>query len=110
LLFLFSLFLQQVRGYSAVETGLILLPQAVAVVLFAQVCGRLYPRIGPRRLLLTSLTLTAASAGLFLLVDLNTSTVWLIAFVFLNGIGLAFTFIPLQASTFSTISIASMGR
>jgi EmrB/QacA subfamily drug resistance transporter len=109
-LFLLPLFLQQLRGYSAIATGFILLPQALGVVLFAQLSGRLYPTVGPRRLLMLALTLFAVSSGLLLLVGLNTNVWWIAAIMFVRGIAMAFTFIPLQAATFSTIAPPSMGR
>jgi EmrB/QacA subfamily drug resistance transporter len=109
-LFLLPLFLQGLRNFSAIDTGLILLPQAIAVVIFAQLSGRLYPIVGPRRLLALALSLFALSSALFLFVDLNTS-VWVIAgIMFVRGIALAFTFIPLQAATFARIRPEKLGR
>ncbi len=109
-LFLLPLFLQNLRNFSAIDTGLILLPQAAGVVLFAQLSGRLYPVVGPRRLLAVALGLFAISSVLLLLVGLQTSVWWIAAIMFVRGIAMAFTFIPLQAATFSTISPASTGR
>ena len=70
-LFLLPLFLQELRGFSAIETGFILFPSAVGVVVFAQLSGRLYPIVGPRRLLAVALSLFALSSGLLLFVDLR---------------------------------------
>jgi EmrB/QacA subfamily drug resistance transporter len=109
-LFLLPLFLQTLRGYSAIETGLILLPQAIAVVLFAQLSGRLYPTVGPRRLLAVALTLFAVSSAMFLWVDLGTNIWWVVGIMFIRGIAMAFTFIPLQAATYATIKPQDTGR
>jgi EmrB/QacA subfamily drug resistance transporter len=109
-LFLLPLFLQDLRGFSAIETGFILLPSAIGVVVFAQLSGRLYPIVGPRRLLATALTLFALSSGLLLFVDLETNVWWIAGIMFVRGIAMAFTFIPLQAATFSTISSERTGR
>ncbi|HLZ72385.1 MAG TPA: MDR family MFS transporter [Dehalococcoidia bacterium] len=109
-LFLLPLFLQSLRGYSAVETGVILVPQALAVVLFAQLSGRLYPTVGPRRLLIVALTLFAVSSAMFLWVDLGTNVWWIVGIMFIRGIAMAFTFIPLQAATYATITPQDTGR
>lgn len=109
-LFLLPLFLQDLRGFSAIETGFILFPSAIGVVVFAQLSGRLYPVVGPRRLLAVALTLFAVSSGLLLFVDLSTNVWWIAAIMFVRGIAMAFTFIPLQAATFSTISNERTGR
>ncbi len=110
ILFLLPLFLQQLRGFSAIDTGLILLPSAIGTVTFAQLSGRLYPIVGPRRLLATALALFALSSALLLLVGLQTNIWWIASIMFVRGMAMAFTFIPLQAATFSTISSQSTGR
>ena len=109
-LFLLPLFLQELRGFSAIETGLILFPSAAGTVLFAQLSGRLYPVVGPRRLLAVALSMFALSSGLLIFVDLETSVWWIVGIMFVRGIAMAFTFIPLQASTFATIRPESTGR
>jgi EmrB/QacA subfamily drug resistance transporter len=109
-LFLLPLFLQNLRGFSAVETGVILVPQAIGTVLFAQLSGRLYPVVGPRRLLAAALALFAVSSALLLLVGLETDVWWIAGIMFVRGIAMAFTFIPLQAATFATISSEKTGR
>ena len=109
-LFLLPLFLQELRGFSAIATGFILLPSAIGVVVFAQLSGRLYPIVGPRRLLAVALALFALSSGLLIFVDLNTNVWWVAAIMFVRGIAMAFTFIPLQAATFATISNERTGR
>ncbi|WP_369204947.1 MFS transporter [Streptomyces sp. PU-14G] len=57
-LFLTSLYLQEVRGMSALHAGLCMLPMAVMTLLFAPLSGRLVGNRGPR------LPLLAAGVGL----------------------------------------------
>jgi EmrB/QacA subfamily drug resistance transporter len=47
-LFLNTLYLQDVRGYTPVRAGLLSIPMAVMIAVFAQVSGRLVGRRGPR--------------------------------------------------------------
>jgi EmrB/QacA subfamily drug resistance transporter len=47
-LFLNTLYLQDVRGYTPVRAGLLTIPMAVMIAVFAQVSGRLVGRRGPR--------------------------------------------------------------
>ncbi len=109
-LFLLPLFLQNLRGYSALDTGLVLMPQAVAVALFAPISGNLYPKIGPRRMLVFAMILFTISSAAFLFVDLKTSIVLIGAILVLRGLAMAFTFIPLQAATFATIRHEDTGQ
>jgi EmrB/QacA subfamily drug resistance transporter len=62
--FLVPLFLQQVRGYGAFETGLFTLPQAIAAALFMQISGRAFDRVGARPPVLLGLTMVATAMWL----------------------------------------------
>jgi len=109
-LFLLPLLMQQLRGLSAARAGLLSSPQALGMVLAAQVAGRIYPKVGPRRMIAASLTVLAITSFLFVLVDLQTS-LWAVGGIMLvRGMAMAFTFIPLQTATFSTISMRDTGR
>jgi EmrB/QacA subfamily drug resistance transporter len=62
--FLIPLFLQQVRGYGAFETGLYTVPTAVASAIFMQIGGRAFDRLGVRPPALFGLTLIGTSMWL----------------------------------------------
>jgi EmrB/QacA subfamily drug resistance transporter len=62
--FLGSIYLQHLRGYSALTTGLLFLPMAVAAGVGAQLAGRLTPALGTRTLAVAALALVAAGSGL----------------------------------------------
>jgi EmrB/QacA subfamily drug resistance transporter len=110
-LFIVPLYLQQSRGFSPLSSGLTTFPEALGVVTSVQIAGRLYPRIGPRRLtvgglLWLSLMLVWAAT----LFDGNTS-LWLIRlFMFGIGTGVAYVVISQQAAAFTTVAPDDMGR
>jgi EmrB/QacA subfamily drug resistance transporter len=110
LLFLLPLFLQEVRELSALQSGLATFPQAIGFMLTARLAGRLYPRIGPRRMLLAGLTFTSLVTMCFVFIDIDTSLWWVRTLMFCRGIGMSFAFIPLQAATFATIPPSDTGR
>src|SRR5207237_10690305 len=60
-LFLVPLFLQQVRGYGAFDTGLFTLPQALAAAVVMPLGGRLFDRIGARVPVIIGLVLVTVS-------------------------------------------------
>ena len=70
-LFLVPLFLQEVQGASPLEAGLTTFPEALGVVISTQVVARLYPRVGPRRLMAGGLVLVATAIVLLALVGLD---------------------------------------
>ncbi len=60
--FLGSFYLQEVRGYSALHTGLAFLPVAIATVIGAQTAGHAVSHLDRRVLTASALTLAAAGA------------------------------------------------
>jgi EmrB/QacA subfamily drug resistance transporter len=109
-LFLVPLFLQQLRGFSALDTGLAIFPQALGIVILSQVASRIYPRVGPRRMLMFGSAGVGLAPALFTLVGLDTDLGWIRGIMFLQGLSMGFTFVALQAATFSSISSEAMGR
>jgi EmrB/QacA subfamily drug resistance transporter len=109
-LFLLPLLLQSLRGLSALESGLATFPQAIGMMIAIPIVARLYPRIGPKRLVLSGLVTVAAVSAAFVGMDLSTNLWWIRLLMLARGAGMAFSFIPLQASTYANISKADTGR
>jgi EmrB/QacA subfamily drug resistance transporter len=109
-LFLLPLFLQQLRGLSAFEAGLTTFPQAIGMILMVQVSGRLYPRVGPRRMLAIGLAGLSLTSALFLLVGLDTSLWFIRGIMFLRGVAMSLALVASQAATFSSIKSEQTGR
>ena len=110
ILFLVPLFLQEARGASPLASGLTTFPEALGVVLSTQVVARLYPRVGPRRLMAAGLAGVATAMLLLALIRLDSSP-WLVRLLmFAIGVGMAYVFLPNQAASLATISRAATGR
>jgi EmrB/QacA subfamily drug resistance transporter len=110
IVFLLPQFLQRVAGFSATESGLSTFPQAIGVILISRVTGRVYPKVGPRRMLAFAYVGLALMTVPFLFITVDTSP-WLIrAIMFSRGLFLAFTFIPLQAASYARITPEQTGR
>jgi EmrB/QacA subfamily drug resistance transporter len=81
-LFLSTLYLQDVRGYSALHAGLLMMPMAAMGGVFAVVSGWLTAKRGPRLPLTVSGALIAV--GAILLIDLSAHTpVWYLIVAYL---------------------------
>jgi MFS family permease len=109
-LYLVALFFQAGLGMTALNAGLSTFPEAVGVMIGAQISTRLYPYVGPRRLMAGGLTVVAALAMLMTLVGFATSPWVPRALMFCLGLSIAHVFAPVQAAAFATISNVSMGR
>jgi DHA2 family methylenomycin A resistance protein-like MFS transporter len=89
LLFVLTLYLQDVRGLSALAAGTDLLPLFLPLSLIAPVGGRITGRIGPRRPMLAGLLLAAVGVALLTLAGASSSYWTLLPALLLWGLGLA---------------------
>lgn len=102
-LFLVPLFLQDVRGETPLASGLATMPEAIGVVISTQLVARIYPKIGPSRLMSGSLLIVAIA--IFGLSRINLETpLWVVGiWMFVIGAGMAGIFLPNQAASMATI-------
>ncbi|MDV3129805.1 MFS transporter [Mycobacterium sp. 21AC1] len=100
-LFVMSLYLQDERGFSPMDTGLIYLPVAVGALIFSPLSGRLVGRFGARPSLLVAGTLITAAT--LMLTQLDRSTpVWQLLIVFaVFGIGFSMVNAPITNAAVS---------
>ena len=109
-LFLLPQFLQTLLGYSPLHSGLTTFPQAVGVILASQLVGKLYHRVGPRRLVAVGLTAVSLTNVPFMFISLDVSAWSIRGLMFLRGLAMACSFVPLQAATYANIEKADTGR
>lgn len=110
LLFVLPLYLQEARGISPLISGLTTFPEALGLMVSTQIVGRIYPRVGPRRLAIAGQIGTAILFYLLMLINLTTN-LWLIRIImFFAGVAIAFTLVPVQAAAFANISSAATGK
>jgi EmrB/QacA subfamily drug resistance transporter len=110
LLYAAPLFLQEARGVTALTSGLTTFPEAVGVLIGTQIAARLYPNVGPRRLIFGGLFGVAVVMTLMTSIGQETS-LWLMRLLMLLiGVGMAFSFTSVQAAAFATISSAETGQ
>jgi EmrB/QacA subfamily drug resistance transporter len=104
-----SLFIQNVLGYSAIQTGAAFLPMTVLIMLVAPLAGRLTDRIGPRWLMGTGMTLLTGSLLLFATLDEH-STFWnIVPGLMVGGVGMAITMAPTMTAAMGSVPIDKAG-
>lgn len=108
-LFLSTLYLQNVRGLSALHAGLWMLPMAVPTFLCAPLSGRLVGARGPRASLLVAGCAMTASGLLFALFEAETSDVTLFLGYVLFGVGFGFVNAPITNTAVSGMPRAQAG-
>ena len=109
-LVLLPLYLQELMGYPAYNSGLALSPRGIGALLFTPLAGHLTTKTDPRRLLVVGMVL--GSITMFQLSGLNLyAGFWDIFWAqVLQGVALSFLFIPLMALAMSRIQPEKMGN
>jgi EmrB/QacA subfamily drug resistance transporter len=110
LLFVMPLYLQLLRGQSPLTSGLTTFPQAFGVLISSLFAGRLYARIGPRRLMAGGLFMAGLVIAMFIGIDQHTSLWSIRLMMFARGLCMGFAFVPMQAASYATIAPADNGR
>jgi len=107
--FFLSLYMQNVLGYSAVQTGAAFLPMTILIILIAPIAGRTSDRIGSRGLMTAGMILIAAQLLYFSRIDQDT-TFWSLLPAFLvGGIGMSLTMTPSAAAATRSVPVDKAG-
>jgi DHA2 family methylenomycin A resistance protein-like MFS transporter len=106
-LFVLSLYFQDQRGYSALRTGLALLPEAALLIVASALSGRIMARTGPRRPMLAGLLIGGAGLLGVATAGPHTAYLLLVAPMAATGFGMALT---MPAATAAVMEAAPPDR
>lgn len=105
-MFLLPILLQNVLGQTAMKTGIILFPAAIATAIFMPLSGKIFDKYGARGIVLIGLlmvSLTTLMVGRFdAMTAFSVMTFWLV----LRGIGMGLSMMPVTTLGMATIPIA----
>jgi EmrB/QacA subfamily drug resistance transporter len=105
-----TIFLQSVRGYSAVHAGLILAPISLGLLVSAPIAGRLADRINGKYLVTFGMVVAASGIALITHALSLTLTPWDILLPgIVMGLGMGTTFAPLTTLAFRDVNPALSG-
>ena len=100
---LVPLYLQNVLGRTALETGLAVLPGSLAMGLAGPLIGRIYDRRGTQILLIPGAVITSVVLWFYATVGTDTSFVLLVVAQTVLSIGLALSFTPLFTASLGSL-------
>jgi EmrB/QacA subfamily drug resistance transporter len=108
-LFLNTLYLQDVRGLSALQAGLCTLPLAVMTLIFAPLSGRVVGSRGPRVPLLAAGSAMCAGGLMLVGLERDTSLVWLFGSYLVFGLGFGLVNAPITNTALSGMPRSQAG-
>jgi len=100
---LLPIYLQTLMGYSATQSGQVISPGGIAIILMMPIVGRLVSKVDPRWLVIFGLTVSSIGliqmSGFNLYIDFRTAVIARIV----QSVGLAFLFIPINVTAFAFV-------
>ena len=102
-MFLLPVFTQEMLHFSATQSGVVLLPRTLAMMIASPFVGRLYNRVRPAVLVGAGLGLTALGCWLQTDITLQTASRDLFWPLAITGVGFALLFVPLTTAALSGI-------
>jgi MFS family permease len=107
---LFPSYFLQVRGETTLHAGLLLAPQGLGAMLTMPVAGVLTDKIGPGKIVLAGIATIVVGMGMFTQVGVDTSYTFLLAALFVMGLGMGGTMMPIMTSALQTLKDHEIAR
>jgi DHA2 family multidrug resistance protein len=101
--FLMSMFFQNLMNYSATTTGIMLIPQALALTVSMPIAGKISDWLGSKRPLIFGTLLTAFSLFYFSSLSIFSSSGFIVAGMIMRGCGISFIMAPLTNSAINAL-------
>ena len=92
---LLPIYMQTGREFSAIESGLLLLPGAIIMGIMSPITGRLFDKFGPRVLVLTGLSIMAISTFGLMQLGTDTSIVYICIIYAIRMLGVSMALMPI---------------
>jgi EmrB/QacA subfamily drug resistance transporter len=107
---LFPLYFQKVRHEDALHAGLLLAPQGLGAMLTMPIAGMLSDKMGPGKIVLTGITVVTIGMGMFATLDDQTSYGFLLLSLFVMGLGMGGTMMPIMSAALATLREHTIAR
>ncbi|ATW25772.1 DHA2 family efflux MFS transporter permease subunit [Candidatus Formimonas warabiya] len=108
--FLIPVFLQQIKGLSPMQAGLILFPEAIATAVAMMLYGRLGSKLDTRIFAISALILIVFNSYSMSHITLGTPNTMITLLLMIRGLGVGFLIAPVQTIGLSGISKAAMSN
>lgn len=109
--YVLPLFLQNVRGYTAMEAGIIMLPGALVMGVMMPISGSLFEKVGVKTVVIPGLILLAISSyELATAINMNTSRETIILINCIRSIGIGLSMMPISTIGMNAVPKHLVGK
>lgn len=109
-IFLIPIFLQNIQGMTAVDTGLLLMPQSIAMALMMPISGKLFDKYGVGPVGLIGLTIMGITTLELYRLTADTPHHWLNILLTIRGLGIGLCMMPLSTVGMNAVPRTSVGN
>lgn len=102
-MFLLPLFMQELLGFTATQSGLALMPRTLAMMACMPIAGMLYRRLSPAVMAGTGLIITAFGQFMLSGLTLESSSSAIMSSLLFQGVGMSLMMVPLQTVALSNV-------
>src|SRR4051794_24439768 len=107
--FFLALYMQNILGYSPLQTGARFLPTTLLVMVCGPLAGRLADRIGPRIPLVIGLACVTISLAWQSRITVDTSFAYLLPAFMILGVGMGFSMSPMSTAAMNAVDRTKAG-
>lgn len=100
---LIPLYMQDIRDYTALQAGIVLLPGALITGIMSPITGRIFDRIGVRWLAITGMAITTIGSFGFINLDTSTSLTYLTVMYGVRMFGLSMVMMPIATAALNQL-------
>ncbi|WP_062238814.1 DHA2 family efflux MFS transporter permease subunit [Fictibacillus sp. FJAT-27399] len=97
-MFLLPIYLQTIRGYSPLDSGLLLLPGALIMLVMSPVSGTLFDKLGPRPLAIFGMAITTITTYFFTRLTMDTPYTFIVVLYMFRMFGMSFLMMPIMTA------------
>lgn len=98
---LLPLFFQNIKGFSVLNTGLILIPQGIGMLVVRPLIGNMTDKLGARNVVLVSLALAIVGTIPFVFFNETSSLIVIAIVLFIRGIGIGGVTMPMMTDAYT---------
>jgi len=102
-LFLLPIYMQNIRGYSPMQAGMLSLPMAIVTGIMMPISGSLFDKFGAKWLTAIGISILAGASYLLSKLTLDTSYTVIIMIMMVRGLGMGMSMMPAQAAGMNSI-------
>ncbi|WP_026694465.1 DHA2 family efflux MFS transporter permease subunit [Peribacillus kribbensis] len=97
-IFLLPIYLQNLRGFTALQSGLLLLPGALVMLVMSPISGILFDKVGPRPLAIVGLIITVLTTFEFTKFTMGTSYDTILVIYVIRSFGMSLLMMPIMTA------------